>query len=174
MKKTFFLSILIPILISCSPVKKVLNVGRLKQSEFNEKIAFNFETGVPIIEVSIAGKSYHFLLDTGAPTAISPTLAQTLNLSPATSSKSSDSQGYKKKETVVVIPEIKIGKLVFENTGALVIDMRSVFQMKCLNVDGIIGANQMANAIWQLDYANKLISISDNMLTSIRMPAQRL
>ncbi len=163
MKKNFFLTILIPILISCSPVKKVLNAGRLKPSEFNEKIAFNFETGVPIIEVSIAGKSYHFMLDTGAPTAISPTLAQTLNLSPATNSKSSDSQGYKKKETVVVIPEIKIGKLVFENTGALIIDMRSVFQMKCLNVDGIIGANQMANAIWQLDYANKVISISDNM-----------
>lgn len=163
MKKAFILSVIIPFMISCSPVKKVLNAGRLKQSEFNEKIPFNFETGVPIIEVSISGKSYHFLLDTGAPTAVSPTLAKTLNLNTAINSRSSDSQGYQKKEMVVVIPEIKIGNLVFENTGALVVDMNNVFQMKCLHVDGIIGANQMANAIWQLDYANKLISITNNM-----------
>jgi len=163
MKKFLFITILIPIIISCSPVKKVLNAGRLKQTEFIEKIPFNFDTGVPIVEVNIAGKTYHFLLDTGAPTAISPALAQTLNLNAATNSRSSDSQGYQKKEIVVVIPEIKIGKLLFENTGALIVDTKKVFQMKCLNVDGIIGANQMAKAIWQLDYANKVASITNNM-----------
>ncbi|RDC55125.1 hypothetical protein DU508_18415 [Pedobacter chinensis] len=163
MKKVLYLAIFISLFISCNPVRRILNTGNLRQTEFIEKIPFNFDFGVPIIKVNIGNKSYNFLFDTGAPTTLSPELARTLNLKSLQKSKNSDSQGYEKKEDVVIIPEIKIGNLIFENTGALIIDMKKTFQMACLNVDGIIGANQMSKAIWQLDYKNKIITATNNL-----------
>ncbi|TDQ08915.1 aspartyl protease family protein [Pedobacter metabolipauper] len=163
MKNILCVLLLSIILCSCSPVKNILQAGSLKQTDFVEKIPFNFDNGVPVIQVSIGGKSYNFLLDTGAPTVLSTELAAILNLKAQTNSTTADSQGNKNKEELVVIPNIQIGKLSFENTGALVMDIHKVFEMRCLKFDGIIGANQMAKAIWQLDYKNRLVTISNDL-----------
>ena len=157
-KATLLLSVLL--LFSCS--KNLLPSGTIKQENFTETIPFNFDNGLPIIDVSIQGKTYNFLLDTGAPTVIDPELASILKSKTVKKSVVEDSQGNDNKQEFILIDEIKIGKLHFNDIGAVVIDLKRSFEIKCLNIDGIIGSNQMSNAIWQIDYKNKNISITDN------------
>lgn len=161
MKKTIIISLLL-IFASCNTLRNnILQNGTLKQTNFVEQIPFNFENGLPLVTVNIEGINYNFLLDTGAPTVITPKLAKFLNLSLATNSKTGDSQGNVKKQDFVVIKNIQIGNINFENTGAAVIDLHQNLTMKCLNYDGIIGANLMSKAIWEIDYPNKSIKITD-------------
>ena len=163
MKSTVYIAVVVCLLASCTSVKKVLNAGSLTEKNFNEKTPFEFDKRVPVIAVTIAGKTYRFLFDTGAPTVLSAELAAALKLQVLTNSKTSDSQGHGKKEQVVVIPDMQIGGLHFKNTGALVVDTKKVFEMRCMQFDGIIGANQMAKAVWQLDYDKKEITVSNSM-----------
>jgi len=165
MKKQFHLLAIILLLFSCSPVNKVLNGGSLKETSFTEKIPFSFDFGVPIIKVNINGKDYNFLFDTGAPTVISPDLAAELNLKSAAKAKTTDSQGNSNQQNFVKVPNIKIGNLNFEDIGAVVIDMKKIFEFKCMNFDGIIGANQMQKAIWEIDYQTKMITIGNELAT---------
>lgn len=163
MKNYIYLLTLSLLLFACSTTKKVLNSGNIKETSFTEKIPFTFNYGVPIINVSINGKTYNFLFDTGAATVISPELMTALNLKAATKDKTFDSQGNANEQDFVIIPSMKIGNLNFENIGAVVIDMKKVFEFKCMNFDGIIGANQMAKAIWQIDYKNKMLTATSNL-----------
>ncbi|RZK10398.1 MAG: PDZ domain-containing protein [Flavobacterium sp.] len=159
MKKTILLLSAL-FLLSCS--KNLLPSGTIKQEGFSETIPFNFDNGLPIIKVKIDGNEYSFLLDTGAPTVISPEVARTLNSKKVKKSIVSDSQGNNNKQEFILIDEIKIGRLHFNDIGAVVIDLKKSFEIKCLNLDGIIGSNQMSNAIWEIDYKNKNIVITDN------------
>ncbi len=171
MKKRFLLFALALYLFSCNPVRKTLEGGSIKQTSFTEKIPFTFDSGLPIIKVEINGKHYNFLFDTGAPTVISPELQQLLQLKPKAVGKTSDSQGNTNQQAFVKIPLLKIGSLQFENIGASVIDMKKVFEFKCMDFDGIIGANQMEKAIWQIDYRNLVITAS-NTISNFDIPKQ--
>lgn len=163
MKKQFYLFAFSIFLFSCNPVRTILEGGRLKETTFNHKIPFTFEFGIPIVSVEIDGKHYNFLFDTGAPTVISPELQAILKLKSETIGKTSDSQGNSNQQAFVKVPSIKIGGLNFEDIGATVIDMKKIFEFKCMKFDGIIGANQMEKAVWQIDYVNKTITASNDI-----------
>lgn len=150
------------LLFSCS--KNLLPTGTIKQEGFTETIPFNFDNGLPIIKVTIEGIPYKFLLDTGAPTVITTELATTLKSKAVKKSTVGDSQGNDNVQEFILIDEIKIGRLHFNDVGAVVIDLKKSFEIKCLDIDGIIGSNQMSNAIWEIDYKNKNIMITDNFL----------
>lgn len=149
-------------LIAFSCAKPVLLPGTIRQQGFTETLPFNFDQGLPIIKVSINGSQYNFLLDTGAPTVISNELAAQLKPKLIKRSKVGDSQGNEGRQDFVSIEEIKIGQLQFTDVGAIVIDLKKSFEVKCLGIEGIIGSNQMSNAIWEIDYKNKNITINDN------------
>jgi predicted aspartyl protease len=112
--------------------------------------------------VEINDRTYKFLLDTGAPTVISPEIAEDLHLKPELEKPVTDSQGNTSKEKFVTIPQIKLNRILFKNIGAVVMDLKKTFEFRCLNVDGIFGANQMAKGVWKIDYANKSLEISND------------
>lgn len=169
MKRSLFPFALIIFLSACNPTQKILHGGNLLQTSFTEKIPFTFEYGIPFITVSINGKPYNFMFDTGAATIISPEIAKTFDLKSSFDQKVIDSQGASNKQQFIKIPSIKIGKLSFENIGAAVIESSDVFEFKCMKFDGIIGANLMAKAIWQIDYQNKILTATNN-LANLEIP----
>jgi len=150
------------LLLGCN--KNLLPTGSIRQEHFTETIPFTFDSGLPIIKVTIEGIDYNFLLDTGAPTVISPELAAALHSKTVKKSIVSDSQGNDNVQEFVLINEIQIGRLQFNAIGAVVINLKKTFEIKCLNIDGIIGSNQMSNAIWEIDYKNKSITITDDFV----------
>ncbi|OFX83426.1 MAG: hypothetical protein A2W99_12550 [Bacteroidetes bacterium GWF2_33_16] len=122
------------------------------------KIPFEYRLGLPIIKVSINGKSYDFLFDTGAINVISEELSKIPGINTSFIKIVRDSQGAKSKLKSVKIDSILIGNAAFSNISAVVADLSKSVEISCLHIDGIIGSDLMKLAIWQIDYENQLIT----------------
>lgn len=164
MKKYILIFCFFYSLFSCAPSQiEMLRGGAIENAVYRDTVSFNFDYNLPIITVEIDQVNYNFLLDTGAPSVISPELFVKLNLKKKLTSKIKDSNNISNSEIFTQIPQMKIGNLQYTNIGVYVIDLRKSFALKCLNIDGIIGANQMAKSYWKLDYENKWCVISNDL-----------
>jgi hypothetical protein len=139
-----------------------------KTSESNpgnylKEIPFTFEHRLPIIKVTINNKEYNFLFDTGMPTALSENLVRKFDLDSLNSKIGSDINGNKKRESYVSLKKINIGGINFENIETLSVDLKSGFEIGCINIDGVIGNNLIQNAIWEIDYEKKLIRFTNDI-----------
>ncbi|TXK80649.1 retropepsin-like aspartic protease [Mesonia sp. K4-1] len=149
---------------SCSTSKavKYLKEGKTSEENFKVTLPFQIKNGYIIVQAKIKDKDYNFILDTGTPSLVSKKLAKTLNLKVIDSAKASDVFNEKQSNEYTRIETIKIGKLDFVGTVALINDFNSIPIWSTLNIDGFIGANLMQHAIWDIDFGKKQITITDN------------
>ncbi|WP_196887241.1 retropepsin-like aspartic protease [Aureivirga sp. CE67] len=162
MKWKYVLFILcLSLLYACSQkTRKLLHGGKVNNSDFRQEIPFDYSYGVPIIEVEIENQTYRFLFDTGAPTVLDVSVAKKLKYNSIVKQRVFDSQGNKEKEKFIQIPNIKIGEVHFTDIGAVISDIQKTFEISCLKIDGIIGANLMGKAYWKLDFQDQMITVS--------------
>ncbi|QWX84855.1 aspartyl protease family protein [Cellulophaga sp. HaHaR_3_176] len=150
---------LVLIFVSSSFITK----KELIENQYIKEIPFNFDYGVPIIKATINNKEYNFLFDTGMPTVLSESISNDLNLKSIRSIMGMDINGNTKQESHVIVNEISIGEIGFKQIEALSTDLSTGFEIGCLNLDGVIGNNLIKNAIWEIDYENKVIRLTDNI-----------
>lgn len=160
MKNALYL-VLCLLFVSCGGVAKIFRSGAVSSTNYYQQLPFNYDNNFALIDVEIQGDSYTFLVDTGAPTCISTKIYEKLTIKPAKTINVSDVNGKTNKQPLVIVPEIKIGDLTYTDIGAVVTDLRDVFEFDCMQIDGIIGANQMSKSFWKFDYQNKNITITD-------------
>lgn len=166
MKKRIPLVIFILLLLGCNSSKRLqlMKSGEVNQKNYTEKIQFEYRAGIPVIQAIVNGHKGWFLFDTGAPNAISEEFAKKLDLKTLASGSVNDSGGYTiHDQSYVSVKDISLGNINFSNTGAIIIDLGSSEIMRCLELDGIIGANLMRKAFWKIDYKNKNIELTDNL-----------
>jgi predicted aspartyl protease len=142
-------------------------IGLFKKGEYEKQediveVPFIIENGLIIIPVDIEGETYRFLLDTGAPNVVSKELAEKLNFKKKRSIKTVDSQGNSSVLDYVKVSKIGIKNAVFLNTIAAVADLKQADAIACLNIDGLIGANLMRKAYWQIDCQKNVLRIITN------------
>ncbi len=147
-------------------IPKLLKVGEVSKSEFLETVPMNFVSKIILVDVVIEGKTYNFVLDTGAElSVIGEHIADGLEyknilsdqVNATTKEKSAD------KLQFVRMPKISIGSIDFEQTGALIADISHFDRVfGCNSIDGIIGNNLMRKAAWQIDYKDEEVSISND------------
>lgn len=162
MTKNIYFILLLLFLFSSCKTKRLYEKGIVEFEHETQLININYVKNLPLVNVSIQGKTYVFLLDTGAPTVISSKIYKELNLSPHFTDKVIDSQKAVKKQIFTVIPKMHIDSLLFSDIGCIVIDF-SVKEFECLQIEGIIGANQMAKLFWLIDYSNSRALVSKNI-----------
>ena len=151
---------------SCNIIKTIhlLKKGNTTPDHFKEEIPFEMRAGIIFIKAAIEGKEYTFIFDSGATNAVSAELGDKLKLKHIAHQKAIDFEGKSGRIDFAVLKNISIGKINFENTGCAIIDFKTVApEVKCLHVDGLIGANLMQKAVWQIDYKNKKIIFADNI-----------
>lgn len=148
--KKFILFFILLSLIGCK-ASKFFEKGSAHLPTSTYVIPIQLTNNLPLVNVKINGKEYVFLLDTGAPTVISHKVYQDLDLKRYMRQKVSDSHNISFKQDFVVLPEIYVDSIRFENIGAVVMDLQAV-EFFCHDIDGIIGANQMAKLAWKIDY----------------------
>lgn len=162
MKIKSIITFLILLNIGCSSSKKFYNSGNVIIENDVEIIEIKFINNLPLCKVNINNNEYYFLLDTGAPTVISEEIFKKFNLNESHSASISDSQNRKQTEIFTVLPEIKIGNIVFENIGSAVVKFENQ-ELKCYGFDGIIGANILSKLYWKFDYKNNKIMASKSL-----------
>lgn len=157
-------------LTSCQKIKIINAPGAVEQEEFTATFPFELRQGVIVMEVNIKGKPFEFVLDTGGFNLIDKKIADDLGIKGKTSIKIPDSQDNKKKVPLLKLDEMEIAGINFLETGTGIVEFDDLNAIGCLELKGMIGANLMQNAIWEIDYQQQLITISNSM-TNFDIPA---
>lgn len=169
MRQKLTVALVFLILGACSPFKssKIFDLGGVSPLAFHESIPLSTRLNLRIAKVQINGESYDFLLDTGAPTLVSNDLFNKLGLSTKDISIIRDSQGNRGATRVGLLSEIYLGDVKFENIPVYSFDLAQNPALACLKIDGIIGANLMQHAIWEIDFPNNQLTISNTPSSSL-------
>lgn len=162
MKKNLLLFFICYITSVSAQGKRFFESGEAVLKNPVEKINLTFANELPLIKVSINGKPYQFLFDTGAPTVISNAVYSELNLKEKHKRNVGDSQKNKQQQVFTVLPEMTVDQIVFKNIGAVVVDLEG-HEFGCLKIDGIIGANQMAKLFWRINYSENLLEATKDL-----------
>ena len=139
-----------------------LNLGKANSKNYYEEIKFELVNDKIIVPVEIEGKTYRFILDTGAPNIISKKLDSILNPKSIGIESPSDVNEKKQSLKVVQIKKLTFGKVMFVNTPTLVYDLNSNPLFKCFKIDGFIGSNMLRNSIIQIDSRKKTIILTNS------------
>jgi hypothetical protein len=166
MKK--FLTLIILIFYASSLFAQVVtfNQEKIKQKHYFQEIPYQEIKGIIIAPVTINGKEYNFIFDTGASSlAISDKIYKELNLRVFRQTSTRDASGKKEKVRSILFPEIELQGITFRNTMGIVFSENSEFSKwcECLEIDGIIGGNMLRNFIVQFDEQHKQIIITNDI-----------
>lgn len=162
MKKLLYTLFLFSVITIFGQPKKFFEKGEVQLQHPVEKINLRFDNNMPFVKVSINGKTYNFLFDSGAPTVISHAIYNELNLTKKYKKSVKDSNQNTQEQIFTVLPEMTVDQVVFKNIGAIVIDLTPA-ELGCLKADGIIGANQMAKLFWRINYTENLLEATEDL-----------
>lgn len=161
MRTRVILLLLVLIGSGCVSNKRLFQGGKPLQTNIYGEVPFDYSRNLPILEVQIKGKTYRFLFDTGAPMVISPAINDALGLKPLVKRGVKDSQGARQTLPYTRLPEVTLGGHTFLDLVAIVADLQLAPEIRCLGIDGIVGANLMRHMVWNMDYEKGLLSFSD-------------
>lgn len=144
-----------------------MSKGEAPKGTFRTEIPFELHNDLIVIKVKLndSDKEFEFLLDSGAPASV--IYAEALEESKAKTVMTynvSDSQGNRIKSNYFML-NVGIGNLVFKDI--LTAYSKPHELIRCIASDGIIGADLMQTANWQIDFENKKIIISDRKKSSL-------
>lgn len=162
MKNIATILVLLLLCISTVNAKGVtMNQGGTRQKKYFSIVRYEQHFNKLLIPVRIKGKTYRFLLDTGAPTTISQAIFD--ELSPALLEKTEviDQSGKSDSMYVVSLKEITVGDVLFEDIPALTASPGPIFE--CFGIDGIIGSNLLRKSIVRFSAADSTITLTDDI-----------
>jgi hypothetical protein len=163
LKKLLYTLFVLTLLTSCasSKINKTLKQGYIAKEDFKITVPFEYRKGLIVLKVTIENEIYDFILDTGASNVLSKELAEKLKVKPLGSENITDIHKTSQLLNYTKIDDIEIGGIHFKETIAAIADFNSG-ELACLNADGFIGSNLMRFAIWDFDFKNQIITITDN------------
>ena len=135
----------------------------ISYKSFKQEIDFKEVNGFIVIEAEFNGQLRNFIFDTGASVILDTDFAESIQTVKIGRLKTVDSNNKKRKVPYVKIKEIKIGEVLFQNTVGSVSNLNHINEGACSDISGIIGANLMNKCIWQIDYAQKKIILTNEI-----------
>jgi hypothetical protein len=163
MRLIAFLFILLTLVPSCAKdAKYYLRQGKPELKEFSVSFPFEFTYELLLVEARINGEDVRLILDTGAPNVITSDLKQKLGLEPVTKVVTTDSGEKSGIAEYVSLDTVNVNGLNVFNSTALVIDLNDFHVFRCLDIDGLLGANFFRYGALQIDYEKKLCHYADD------------
>jgi len=153
-----------------------LNQGSIEQKKYHTTINYEKTKSKIFVDVVIEGKTYKFLLDTGAPFAVSQKLYNELKLSIVGKVEVLDASGKSGEMIITSVPKLQMGELTFLNTPGILFTEATNQIFDCLDIDGIIGSNMLRNSVIQFDDRNNKIIVTNDAgkLDLKKIPYQKL
>lgn len=131
-------------------------------------IPFELIEGKIFLNVKIRNDQYNFLFDTGAFTVISSELKDKINAQKSNIIfEAVDANNVKSKMDVFTTNTIKVGDLSINDVNFSFADISWMSSRACKKISGILGANMMKDKIWQINFKNKTLTISDKTETNL-------
>ena len=129
------------------------------------EMPFRYDNQHLFVDVDIEGRIYNFLFDTGFDfTAIDLSLADKIEYEEILKYKVSGSSFKKHKIQFIALEKVSLSGIDFKEIGASFDDLSFInkdYACAERRVDGVIGANLLRHANWQIDYEKRVIRFSD-------------
>ncbi|NOY36278.1 MAG: hypothetical protein GXO83_01735 [Chlorobi bacterium] len=164
--------LIISVLLVCSKAKaqlpdfiERLNGGTVQSGDFFEKIPFELNDGRVYVTSLVNGHKYRFLVDTHSPCLLYDYILDEVDLDTIDKSSTLGKMfltGFLKP----VFPKIdtfSIGKIKFSEIGAILMKDDSTNPLRDNNMDGILGSNLMKHCIWQFNFNDSTIILTNNV-----------
>ena len=139
-----------------------MSKGKAPKGKFRTEIPFEIHNKLIVIKVKLddSDKEYEFMVDTGAPVSVIYKDAfETAKADTVMVYNVSDSRGNSAK-SVYVLLDMTLGNSKFKDIFTVYAAEPSEF-VRCIALDGIIGADLMQTANWEIDMENKKIILTD-------------
>ncbi|MCO4820890.1 MAG: aspartyl protease family protein [Flavobacteriaceae bacterium] len=159
-----YLLFLLPFyLVSCvTHWTDAIQQGSIESGDINQVVDFTFENNLIIVPVQVNGKTYRFLLDTGAMTSISKEVQAEFQFKIISKGKLTDSDKSKSTVNYVQVKSMNVGGISFKNQTAFVSDLSANPILDCMNLDGILGSNTMRLCNWEFNFQKEQFVIHNN------------
>jgi hypothetical protein len=156
-----FICLMVLVTLGCS-VKwtEALKYGSVTNRNASDVVDIEIRKKLIIVPVTIGGKEYRFLFDTGAPFSVSDQLQKDNNFKIVSKGNIIDSDYNRKKVCWVQVDSISISNVLFLNQTAFIGDLDANPIMKCLEIDGIIGSNIIRQYNWTIDQEQNSLFLS--------------
>jgi len=142
---------------------KIANAANVGLTDFYQEISFTDRGGYFIIPVTIGSQTYDYIFDTGGYNTVTTDI-MTKNMLPELMKVSVGSSNQIKSEIVLSkIPRLKVGDVQFTDVGVFNFDFNEAPVIKCYTNGGLLGKGVIKQAVWQIDYHNKIIRLADNL-----------
>lgn len=153
---------------SCGIVGRIKTVGlingtQIEQRHFFEEISFKEVNGKIILPVEIQNNVYDFLFDTGAIAVIDNEVLKNLKNQKVTSQKVKDYFGAKSKLNYYKLEQASVQNINFRLAGVVGADLGLIKSKDCSGISGIVGANWMKKALWQIDFQQHKLRFASSM-----------
>jgi len=144
-----------------------LSGGRVAGSGFKDTVDFNYVDGRICIKARLNGESIErrFILDTYAVCLPREGILSIPGLDILDMSQELGAR-FEKTPMKPVFPKfakVTIGRVVFEDIGAMTLRESSGNALASRLEDGLIGANLMRHCIWQIDFERRKITLTDRI-----------
>ncbi len=139
---------------------ETIKYGTVAHQNDTETVEVKIRKKLIIVPITIKGKEYHFLFDTGAPFSISKRLQKDNNFKVVSKGNIVDSDSNRKKVSWVQVDSIGIGNVFFSNQTAFVGNFEANPVIKCLALDGIIGSNLIRQSNWIINQEQSYLSLA--------------
>jgi len=113
------------------------------------------------VSAAVEGQTRAFLFDTGSPTILSRSLADTLGLERVGSSTGLDANGREVTMDTAVVQTLTLGDLTFHQVPVLVFDFDQLFLGPCIFDGGVLGSELLPGSVWRLDTGRDQLQIGD-------------
>jgi hypothetical protein len=123
--------------------------GKFTAPEYFIELPYESINNKIIVALEIKGKKRRFLVDTGAPLAISQQLFEELNPAVITKQVIRDINQNTDSLVFVTMDSLNIGNIIAVGVPAVVLKNNPI--MDCLKVDGFLGSNVLLNSVIQFD-----------------------
>jgi predicted aspartyl protease len=144
--------------------EKYLFAAEATPKKFRTTVLGEFVLDEMLIPVTINGKTYHFIFDTGAVTIVSPELVVELGLKPVTSNEVIDAAGIKTQEKIFMIEAVELSGVTFSKIGCASKSFDSFSTALCRKVDGLLGTNIMRLGNCKIDYNTHSVTLSTDKI----------
>lgn len=142
---------------------EAIQYGSIEPADFTETLDFEIKNGLVFVPIKIQGKTYRFLLDTGAPFSISEALQSRYGFEVVSQGHIVDSDHNRKAVNYVQVDTLLIGSIPFINQTAFVGNFTKNPVFQCLGIDGIIGSNLMRHCNWAIDQKSRQLTLSSGI-----------
>lgn len=143
---------------------KFLFAVEASPKNFSGTVKFDYVHDELIIPVTIKGKTYNFLFDTGAVTILSPELAAELGLKPVTANDVIDAAGIKTQQQIYMLEHLALSGTTFSKVSCASMSFDSFSTALCRKIDGLFGTNIMRLGNWKIDYNSHSIDFSSERI----------